>query len=103
MSSASPFPLAEPSLAPSATVRPAVARPDRPERSRWGGPEPVAEHDLEAGTSAAGALLEALGVDLGDESLARTPRRMAAARCRSFHGRPDGPWGLDQPRPRSGE
>jgi GTP cyclohydrolase IA len=88
MSSASPFPLAEPSLAPSATVRPAVARPDRPERSRWRGPEAVAEHDLEAATSAAGALLEALGVDLGDESLARTPRRMAAALAELMTPRP---------------
>jgi GTP cyclohydrolase IA len=39
----------------------------------------AAARDLPAAEAAASALLAALGVDLGDESLAATPRRMARA------------------------
>ena len=44
--------------------------------------------DLVAATAAAHALLEALGVDLGTESLARTPERMATALADLMSPRP---------------
>ena len=48
-------------------------------RTSWSGTGPVLEPDLERAAAGARILLEALGVDLDNESLARTPERMAAA------------------------
>jgi len=83
--SSSPLPLAAPSVQVDPTAHPSGARTDR---SRWRGPEVVAEHDLVAATAAAHGLLEALGIDLRDESLARTPQRMAAALAELMSPRP---------------
>ena len=48
-------------------------------RSSWSGTGVVVEPDLERAAAGARILLEALGVDLDNESLARTPERMAAS------------------------
>ena len=55
-----------------------AARTHRPAHP-WSGTGPVEEVDLAAATEAARALLVALGVDVEQESTARTPERMAAA------------------------
>jgi len=44
--------------------------------------------DLERATAAAAALLDALGLDLHDENIAETPRRMAAAYVEMLSGPP---------------
>ena len=51
-------------------------------------PEAVREPDLAAAADAARDLLEALGVDLRTESLARTPQRMATALAELMSPRP---------------
>jgi len=48
-------------------------------RTSWSGTGAVVEPDLERAAAGARILLEALGVDLDNESLARTPERMAAS------------------------
>ncbi|GAB3884048.1 GTP cyclohydrolase I FolE [Terrabacter terrigena] len=48
-------------------------------RPAWRGTGAVAEPDLERATTGARILLEALGIDLENESMARTPERMAAS------------------------
>jgi GTP cyclohydrolase I len=48
----------------------------------------ASEPDLTAATAGARVLLQALGLDLGDESLARTPERMAAALAELVTPRP---------------
>ncbi len=56
------------------------ATPSAHHRTRtWSGTGAVAEPDLERAAAGARILLEALGVDLDNESLARTPERMAAS------------------------
>ena len=65
-------------------VNPSLFRPEAtpPEHHRprtWSGTGAVAEPDLERAAAGARILLEALGVDLDSESLARTPERMAAS------------------------
>ena len=57
-------------------------------RSSWAGPSAVFEPDLVGAATAAGGLLSSLGVDLGSESLARTPARMAAALAELLTPRP---------------
>jgi GTP cyclohydrolase I len=58
-------------------------------RSRpWTGTGVVTEPDLDGAAAGARILLEALGVDLADESLARTPERMAAALAELMRPRP---------------
>ena len=69
-----------------AEVGPALPR--RTEVAPWAGPEPVRDPDLAAATDAARDLLQALGVDLRPESLARTPERMATALAELMSPRP---------------
>ena len=61
-------------------------------RGRWAGTRAgaaaVEEPDLEGAASAARAMLQALGVDLGAESLARTPERMVSALAELLSPRP---------------
>ena len=57
----------------------AESQPTRRARPPWRGTGAVAEPDLERATMGARMLLEALGLDLDDESMARTPERMAAS------------------------
>lgn len=54
----------------------------------WTGTGVVTEPDLDRATTGARILLEALGVDLADESLARTPERMAASLAELMRPRP---------------
>lgn len=54
----------------------------------WSGTGAVAEPDLDRAATGARILLEALGVDLADESLARTPERMAASLAELMRPRP---------------
>jgi GTP cyclohydrolase IA len=65
----------------------AAAAP-RGSRPPWNGTGAVEEVDLPAATAAAHALLEALGLDLTTESMARTPERMAAALAEQLRPRP---------------
>ena len=55
---------------------------------RWDGPTTVRQTDLPAAVAGARTLLEALGVDLRDESLERTPERMATALAELLSPRP---------------
>jgi GTP cyclohydrolase IA len=57
-------------------------------RPPWRGTGPVAEPDLECAAAGARILLEALGIDLDNESLARTPERMAASFVELISPRP---------------
>ena len=57
-------------------------------RTSWAGTGAVAEPDLERAAAGARILLEALGVDLDSESLARTPERMAASLAELMSPRP---------------
>lgn len=57
----------------------AESQPPRRARPPWRGTGAVTEPDLERATIGARMLLEALGLDLDDESMARTPERMAAS------------------------
>jgi GTP cyclohydrolase I len=57
-------------------------------RTSWSGTGAVAEPDLERAAAGARILLEALGVDLDDESLARTPERMAGSLAELMSPRP---------------
>ena len=57
-------------------------------RHPWAGTGPVEEVDLPGATSAARALLTSLGVDVANESMARTPERMAAALSELLSPRP---------------
>ena len=61
-------------------------------RGRWAGTRAgagaVEEPDLEGAASAARAMLQALGVDLAAESLARTPERMVSALAELLSPRP---------------
>ena len=54
----------------------------------WSGTGVVTEPDLDAAADGARILLEALGLDLADESLARTPERMAASLAELMSPRP---------------
>lgn len=63
------------------------ARHHRPTRS-WAGTGAVAEPDLAGATSAARALLTALGVEVDNESMSRTPERMASALAELLAPRP---------------
>jgi GTP cyclohydrolase I len=75
-------------------VKPSLFRPEatppthRRTRTSWSGTGAVAEPDLERAAAGARILLEALGVDLDNESLARTPERMAAALGELMSARP---------------
>ena len=74
---------------PTRTPRPPrPPRPHRASRPSWAGVEAVDEPDIEAATRAAGDLLDALGVDVHTESLARTPERMALALAEMLRPRP---------------
>lgn len=65
------------------------ATPSAHHRARtWSGTGAVAEPDLERAAAGARILLEALGVDLDNESLARTPERMAASLAELMRPRP---------------
>ena len=71
------------------TSRPAHRRESIGTRPSWAAVELVDDPDVETATAAAATLLAALGVDVGSESLARTPERMVLAlaemlRPRSF-------------------
>ena len=88
MSSSSPVPLEDPPVRFDDPPHHARPHPQRSERLRWLGPEAVPQPDLVAATAAAGDLLQALGVDLGSESLARTPERMATALAELMSPRP---------------
>ena len=57
-------------------------------RPPWRGTGPVPEPDLERATTGARILLEALGLDLDNESLGRTPERMAASFVELISPRP---------------
>ena len=60
-----------------------------PHRRRpWTGTGAVTEPDLDRAASGARTMLQALGIDLGDESLSRTPERMAAALAELMSPRP---------------
>ena len=54
----------------------------------WTGTGVVPEPDLDSAAAGARILLEALGLDLGDESLTRTPERMAASFAELMSPRP---------------
>src|SRR6478672_604877 len=74
-------------------VNPSLFRPEAtpPAHHRprtWSGTGAVAEPDLERAAAGARILLEALGVDLDSESLARTPERMAASLGELMSARP---------------
>jgi len=75
-------------------VNPSLSRPDpshRPHqraRPSWSGTGAVAAPDLERAAVGARLLLEALGVDLDNESLARTPERMAGSLAELMTPRP---------------
>src|SRR6476469_822022 len=74
-------------------VNPSLFRPEAPlpahHRPRtWSGTGAVAEPDLERAAVGARILLEALGVDLDNESLARTPERMAGSLAELMSPRP---------------
>lgn len=63
--------------------------PDRRRsRHRWASTGAVEEIDLPGATAGALAMLTALGVDVGSESLARTPERMASALAEMLTPRP---------------
>ncbi|MFM6851978.1 MAG: GTP cyclohydrolase I [Terrabacter sp.] len=64
--------------------------PSSHQRSRtpWRGTGAVAEPDLERAAEGARILLEALGMDLDSESMARTPERMAASLVELISPRP---------------
>jgi len=64
------------------------SHPGQHRHRTWAGTAVVAEPDLEGAAVGARILLEALGVDLGGESLARTPERMAAALAELMSPRP---------------
>jgi GTP cyclohydrolase I len=64
-----------------------AGRRDRARR-HWAGTGAVTEPDLAHATSGARILLEALGIDLDNESLARTPERMAASLAELMSPRP---------------
>ena len=57
-------------------------------RNAWSGTRAVAEPDLTRAATGARILLEALGLDLDTESLARTPERMAASLVELISPRP---------------
>ena len=62
--------------------------PHRRPRGAWSGTAAVAEPDLGAAAAAAKDLLTALGVDLDNESMAKTPERMASALAELLQPRP---------------
>lgn len=88
MSSSSAVPFVEPTAPSDATGPRPVSHSDRSGHPRWQGPEVVLQPDLVAATAAARHLLEALGLDLRPESLARTPQRMATALAELMTPRP---------------
>ena len=57
-------------------------------RGPWAGTSAVAEPDLAGAASAAHALLTSLGVELDNESMAKTPHRMASALAELLSPRP---------------
>jgi GTP cyclohydrolase I len=63
-------------------------RPTVRSTSSWAHPTAVAVPDLAAAARGARITLEALGVDLDDESLSRTPERMATALAELLTPRP---------------
>ena len=75
-------------------MNPSLSQPDPSSRTQhrartwWSGTGAVAEPDLERAAAGARILLEALGVDLDDESLARTPERMAGSLAELMSPRP---------------
>ncbi|MGO4604358.1 GTP cyclohydrolase I FolE [Terrabacter sp. 2YAF2] len=68
--------------------RPEATPPAHQRTRTWSGTGAVAEPDLERAAAGARILLEALGVDLDNESLARTPERMAASLAELMSPRP---------------
>lgn len=65
------------------------ARSRRPhQRGPWAGTGAVTDPDLDAATAAASGLLTSLGVDLDNESMAKTPQRMASALAELLRPRP---------------
>ncbi len=68
--------------------RPEATPPAHHRTRTWSGTGAVAEPDLERAAAGARILLEALGVDLDNESLARTPERMAASLAELMSPRP---------------
>ena len=68
--------------------RPEATPPAHHRTRTWSGTGAVAEPDLERAAAGARILLEALGVDLDNESLARTPERMAACLAELMSPRP---------------
>jgi GTP cyclohydrolase I len=57
-------------------------------RKPWAGTGAVTEPNLARAASGARILLEALGIELDNESLARTPERMAASFAELMSQRP---------------
>ena len=68
--------------------RPEATPPAHHRTRSWSGTGAVAEPDLERAAAGARILLEALGVDLDNESLARTPERMADSLAELMSPRP---------------
>ncbi|GAA2037718.1 GTP cyclohydrolase I FolE [Terrabacter terrae] len=66
----------------------AQPHPHHRDRPAWTGTGAVTSPDLGRATAGARILLEALGVDLDNESLARTPERMAASLAELMSPRP---------------
>jgi len=64
-----------------------AGRRERP-RKTWTGTGVVSEPDLDLAASGARTMLEALGIDLDSESLARTPDRMVASFAELMSPRP---------------
>ena len=75
-------------LAQSASSGTDATDTSRQVRGRWAGTGAVQEPDLEGAASAASAMLDALGVDLTNESMARTPERMVSALAELLSPRP---------------
>src|SRR6478609_6484877 len=71
-------------------MSPSPEQAGRRDRARlpWTGTSAVTEPDLDRASTGARVLLEALGVDLDNESLARTPERMASSLAELMSPRP---------------
>jgi len=72
----------------NASAEPAPTHRRQGTRSSWSGTRALTEPDLDRAATGARILLEALGLDLDTESLARTPERMAASLVELLSPRP---------------
>ena len=81
--------ISAPSDRPEDGLEPSPQTPrHRRTRHPWAGTVAVEDVDLPGAASGARALLTSLGVDVGTESMARTPERMAAALAELLTPRP---------------